>query len=938
MKFSLAIYATVAILLSCLNGVCQERSFESVKFGDFTIEGGKPVQIRFAQKDADTRQIRLVFEARLDWKDLGGYTTGLEIAVNGSAIHGSRLLNKPLRYKTRSGGGNVWCGLNEGTWMLMYSPDFSDAIKTDRKFVYGLYEKEQEPYRFVLDLTGLTQHVGENIVTFSHYMKAILRDVHIEFDSQFIPRQNLPSKETPAPTGEIPDCRQLVTNSTSVMEVGTKIGGTDLEINAIGRKFHLTTKVSLPDGKFATVAYNLGLNCEFRTDEYSFTRMTKGLGGMVLFRDTFTNLRQEPTGVIFENRLELPTAPDKTLFHGMEIMLDEVRSPTNPTLAAFFGGDCAAIFLEDDVSRHQAYLTREENAIGVRDRNLGLPPGGSHTIVWSIYFLPNSDYYGLINRVRKDWNSKFTIDGPFSFPYGAGSGDTPVFYWDAKAPVTERAVRDYLARRPVRHIITHVTGDYSVGPGSDHPRLGHGAALMTSYYKWWQDSTRNMTAALRQYAPDVNVYAYLHKNLCSKIKGDTEYAECLATDYTSRELTRKGDTRRYIPTTQNAYGRALRDTYHYLVEDIGANIYMDEICLGVTEWQKFPEWDGCTLDIDEKTHKVKGKLTIPTLLVRPFLDEMCDYLASKNRRLIANGAPTFRSLASRKALFFTEEGMGVGGLYAMHLTTPLAFCYKHGEKGYAHFLSSMSCGIPCFIHSGDWSRHVFPMTPDEIHEGYLVCQERIITVKSGIFGWLDGADAVCFVYDRKGNYVKADDFAKKVVMDGKAAYEIRMPSGYLAFIVRKDQADAAFGPPAQPKVLKNIGPYKDWMVLEADMRADSANLVERGDDFLELTSDERPFMFFTPATIPVKAGQKVRLEMTMKGTGKAGAGILVYMDAGWSHLETSVKKKELHGDTVNYSEEFIFLSKDAGAVRLCLAVEKDTKIRFGEIKATVIDK
>ena len=177
-----------------------------------------------------------------------------------------------------------------------------------------------------------------------------------------------------------------------------------------------------------------------------------------------------------------------------------------------------------------------------------------------------------------------------------------------------------------------------------------------------------------------------------------------------------------------------------------------------------------------------------------------------------------------------------------------------------------------------------------------------------------------------------------MVKDGKAAYEIRMPSSYLAIIVKKEQEDAKFGAPAVPKVLKNVGPYKDWMILEADMRADSAEHVVRGDDFLELTADSRPFMFFTPATIPVKAGQKVRLEMTMKGTGKAGAGILVYMDAGWSHLETSVKKIELHGDTVYYSEEFVFLSKDAGAVRLCLAVDKDTKISFGGIKATVIEK
>ncbi len=135
------IYKLIAvILLLCLIGISQERNYEEQKFGDFTLEAGKTIQVAFKQKDADTRQIRLVFEARLDCKDLGGYANGFKIAVNGSELHGSRLLNKPLRYKTRSGGGNVWCGLEEGSWMLMYSPDFSDKIKTDRTFVYGLYE------------------------------------------------------------------------------------------------------------------------------------------------------------------------------------------------------------------------------------------------------------------------------------------------------------------------------------------------------------------------------------------------------------------------------------------------------------------------------------------------------------------------------------------------------------------------------------------------------------------------------------------------------------------------------------------------------------------------------------------------------------------------------------------------------------------------------
>ena len=40
------------------------------------IEKGDQCELVFAQKDADTRQVRLVFEARFDWSGLGGVCAG----------------------------------------------------------------------------------------------------------------------------------------------------------------------------------------------------------------------------------------------------------------------------------------------------------------------------------------------------------------------------------------------------------------------------------------------------------------------------------------------------------------------------------------------------------------------------------------------------------------------------------------------------------------------------------------------------------------------------------------------------------------------------------------------------------------------------------------------------------------------------------------------
>lgn len=170
-----------------------------------------PKTYSFRLQDAETRQVRLHMEARFDWDSLLGYTQGLRLTVNGQGVNGSRLLNKPLHYKTRGGGGSQWAAVDEPVYNVMYSPDFSDTIKTDTSFRYGLYEDNQEPYRFVFDLSGLTQHVGTNQIGIETiFAPVIFRNVHIEIDENRQPRINDPVhliKPAPEVKSRIVSCK-----------------------------------------------------------------------------------------------------------------------------------------------------------------------------------------------------------------------------------------------------------------------------------------------------------------------------------------------------------------------------------------------------------------------------------------------------------------------------------------------------------------------------------------------------------------------------------------------------------------------------------------------------------------------------------------------------------------------------------------------------------
>ena len=88
------------------------------------------------------------------------------------------------------------------------------------------------------------------------------------------------------------------------------------------------------------------------------------------------------------------------------------------------------------------------------------------------------------------------------------------------------------------------------------------------------------------------------------------------------------------------------------------------------------------------------------------------------------------------------------------------------------------------IWSGPWTLDCFPFTPIELRPGYIIGEERIVTNRSGIFGWRDASEAVVKVYDGQGQLLESP-LVKHNLSDGLSQYEIRMPSDHVAILIRK---------------------------------------------------------------------------------------------------------------------------------------------------------
>jgi hypothetical protein len=79
--------------------------------------------------------------------------------------------------------------------------------------------------------------------------------------------------------------------------------------------------------------------------------------------------------------------------------------------------------------------------------------------------------------------------------------------------------------------------------------------------------------------------------------------------------------------------------------------------------------------------------------------------------------------------------------------------------------------------------HMYPFTPIELHEGYVIGRERIITRRSGLFGWDDSSRHEVHVYDDSGREVPGYPAAQQI-RDGANLTELRLAEDWSAVIVR----------------------------------------------------------------------------------------------------------------------------------------------------------
>lgn len=423
MRYWRAVLAAVLPALWATPGRAQERTFLLAQERIVHKKATETLTLGLPAIPAG-RQVRLALEVRVNYPYWCANNPAMTAQVNGQPIVGADLLNKPLEYHCKNGRDAFWATPRGGSWLLFSWPDFDREKVKAFDSPYAI--TEVDPFRFVWDITGYVKP-GANAISFTHNEiiaedhTLVLRDVRVEIGAP-IPSLS-GAAPAPAPTGPLPS---FVPRGRQRVAIVAQLGaGGALRVNVGERTLDIISRTSEPQGRWLQtgggewrpLALGRPAEATWRGTGYTVARKATLCDDHVAVADTFTNSTDRLLGVMVEHALGVEDQPLEIKLGGRPhyAPYQSDGGGANPTAVARWADLALGLVAEDDILRAHVKGFCVGDRLGLADHELGLGPGQSHTIQWSIYPAPDGDYWDVINAVRRNWGSNFTIPGPHAF-------------------------------------------------------------------------------------------------------------------------------------------------------------------------------------------------------------------------------------------------------------------------------------------------------------------------------------------------------------------------------------------------------------------------------------------------------------------------------------------------------------------------------------------
>lgn len=738
---------------------------------------------------------------RLDNPQLGGYGAYGLFTLNGTPLDSAknryelRLINKSPAF-TRSNGQVVSWNLGDGLWQTIFAPNFDTSFSRYSSSV-------KEPYSYVLDVSDLIKPNQANEVAITSTVPANLKRelaVSVEWISANLPGQKAAGEapavsSNPALTVNATGALQLATSDKPVMlnSSFSVPGGGRNYFGSRSHELQWQPKVSQPSaGRWSIEASG---------KSYGLTRQIHQTDGRIEVQDTFRNLTSEDVGIIYTNEFDLASHPGINYLRiggkrGQSV--NNIHSPSNPTLFLPLKDSSLTMVAEDDVYRNQGnfYFDSVGKKSGISNGMFALAPHAQYTLKWSIYTLPSSEYFDMINRVRRDWNVNFTVQGPIYFTNYEGLAKTP-----------PAALKQMLDRNKVKYLALWEIMTPNVLPEWDNKRLlGRGVGMLYPELAEQMELQKKAIANLHAADPNIKVATYNHAFFISPEKeGDPKFKDSWIIDENGqRAKSQYSDKvfymdRTVFPTLTNSYGKAYLKLMDHIFDEMKVDwLYWDESTgPGMTQPDKstpgninlpsnitYNTWDGHSAVIDPETGQIQRKFGILPLLSDGVFSEIINKTKARGGNVQFNGVPVTASRQQSQTQSFVETQWDITWTYLTHLTSPMAFGL--GDPDMATLRRTLDFGNlyarTKLDYDSDIVSRFYPFTPIELHEGWVKGKERIITNRSGNFGWDELFTGVLYLYDKEKKVAQTKHFDTPV-----SKVEIVVPDGGIAILVRSEK-------------------------------------------------------------------------------------------------------------------------------------------------------
>jgi len=740
------------------------RGFDVLKSLEVNV-GGKQQLTFTTPRTPEGREAVLTLQARLAHEKPAGYTDAMRLILNGTPLDANRLVNKKPTEERVDGKTKSMAAGDRFT--VDYSPDFESP---DKHPVYALRRGRACLFDLrVGDLLkeGANTLVVENAIRSPMTNALILGDGRIEFR---VPAEQVKKRE--APTGPLPAFTPAA--SFKVTYTVQQQADNALAVTFGGETFRLESEFSTPAPK-----WEKGSNRYF-----TLQRQFEQRGEAILVRDTFTNLTAENLPLMQRHRVKgAQTAWKKVWLAGLSPVsrVGTGSEPQNPTTFGVTEKVGLGLMPLDDVLQVHVTNFSDGESLGLADNNFVLKPKATHTAEWAIVLTTKPDYFAFVNAARRLRDVNFALDGPFAFlradPRHTGK-------W------TDEQLTDFVRLKSTRFLCS------SIGYPSYKGHYAHGTAFQTLDHSYRKEHI----GRLRRLVPDVKHIVYFHCFIDVLDDADKKYADArvLKSDGSHANYGKPHD-KIFFPTETNAFGREIGKNVDVILDHIGADgVYWDELEYSAYHYHYGEPWDGVSADIDPKTMKITRLKSSVTLLSQPWRVALVKRIMARGP-LIGNGAPATRTMASLRFPRFVETG-SISNCVRAQLYTPIALGDHLTERSeldaYRVMLRALDYGcvynwygdlnvVPTHPHL---TQYMFPITPLELGEGFIIGKERILTNRSGLFGWGDAAQHEVHVFDDEGREAPREAHsrhAKAVTQDGKTFTELRLAEGWSAAIVRR---------------------------------------------------------------------------------------------------------------------------------------------------------